>query len=645
MPEKFPTNIKGLLRESYTEKTSERRLWDMSLKFLEGRQWLSFDKRLDGFVTSRMGSDAQTRVTVNLLLNITRNITSRLALSYPSVVVLPASPSSEDIEKAKSSELALRYYWHNDNVKYTLETAIKWLVECGTCALHTFYDPDRDRVRTEVVGPYDIFFEKGVISPEDSSWVALRTYVSKYNLKKAYPDKEEIIEAAGADEMSSDYGTVSTGTTNEPPKDRISVFEVYWRDGKQAIVIGNTYLFKEDEIPISTFPVQIIRYTEVNRRLWGLSLLAPLLDLQLLYNKARSQIIHNVELMGNPKWLVPKTSGINQQSITSRPGEKIYYNPAGGAPQQVAAAAMPAYVMDNVMRIQGEMSDVSGIHSVTLGKRAVGVSSGKAMQVLTQQDTSQLQITQQQIERGVKAMATCVLEYMKVYYSMPKMMGMLDEYGAVSFESIASTSIVDTPEVFIEAGSLFKDEAQDRDAKVMELLERGLIDNETALNELSFRTGNAFISKKVRGIAHARDLLDAARAGMNIEIFLHDDLVAAKQVFDDFIKTGEFYEMEEERQEYIRDVLVSIATAGAPVEDYETAMMANKVFPRAAGGDRGAIGRNIAAANSPNTQQQIIQEQAARAQQAGTAAAAEGALTQGLEGNVSRAPGSRGGVS
>ena len=109
--------------------------------------------------------------------------------------------------------------------------------------------------------------------------------------------------------------------------------------------------------------------------------------------------------------------------------------------------------------------------------------------------------------------------------------------------------------------------------------------------------------------------------------------------------TGEFYEMVEERQEYIRDVLVSIATAGAPVEDYETAMMANKVFPRAAGGDRGAIGRNIAAANSPNTQQQIIQEQAARAQQAGTAAAAEGALTQGLEGNVSRAPGSRGGVS
>ena len=644
MPEKFPENIKGRLRESHTEKTGERRLWDMSLKFLEGRQWLSFDKRIDGFATSRMRGDAQTRVTVNLLLNITRNITSRLALSYPSIAVLPASPSSEDIEKAKSSEMALRYYWHNDETKFTLERAVKWLVECGTCALHTFFDPDQDRVRTEIIGPYDIFFEKGVIHPDESSWIALRSYVSKYNLKRAYPDHEKVIEEAGADEMSADYGAVSTGTTNEPPKDRISVFEVYWRDGKHAIVIGNTYLFKEDQIPIKTFPVQIIRYTEVSRRLWGLSLLAPLLDLQLLYNKARSQIIANTELMGNPKWLVPKTSGVSNQSITSKPGEKIYYNPAGGAPSQVAAAPMPSYVMDNVMRIQGEMGDVAGIHSVTLGKRAVGVTSGKGMEVLAAHDTSQLQITQQQIERAVKAMAKCVLEFMKVYYTEPKMMSMLDEYGRVSFHSIQSTVINDTPEVFLEAGSLFRDEAQDRDAKIMELQQLGLIDNQTALNELSFRTGNSFISERVRGLSHARDLLDATRAGMNIEIFLHDDLEAAKQVFDEFVKSAEFYDLEEERQDYIRDILVSIATAGAPVEDYQTAMMANKVFPRAAGADRGAIANNIAAANSPNTQQQVIQEQAARSQQAGTAAATERMLTRGAEGNISRAPGSRGAI-
>ena len=132
----FPQNIKTIISESHQEKTSERRLWDLSLKFLEGRQWLDYDKRLAQYVTQKTGSDGQTRVTVNLLLNIYRNILSRLALSYPSVAVIPASPSNDDIVKAKSSETALRYYWQSDNIKEVMEETIKWLLTCGTCAAH-----------------------------------------------------------------------------------------------------------------------------------------------------------------------------------------------------------------------------------------------------------------------------------------------------------------------------------------------------------------------------------------------------------------------------------------------------------------------------------------------------------------------------
>ena len=351
-------------------------------------------------------------------------------------------------------------------------------------------------------------------------------------------------------------------------------------------------------------------------------------------------------MMGNPKWLVPKTAGVSAQSMTSRPGEKIYYNPAGGAPQQIAAAPMPAYVMDNIMRIQGEMGDVAGVHSVTLGKSAVGVSSGKAMEVLSSQDTSQLQITQQSIERGTQLMAKCVLELMKRYYTEPKMMGMLDMHGRVTFDAIQATNIVDTPEVFIEAGSLFKEESQDRDAKVVELLQLGLIDKDVALNELSFRTGNAFISERISGIAHARDMLDAVRAGLNIEIFLNDDLEAFKNIFNEFMHTIAFYELPQERQDYMRDILVSVSTAGAPEEIYEGAMVSNKVFPRSRGGtlDPEQMSRDIALGNSPNTQEQIIAENAAGAQRVGGAAAAERAMTRGLDGNVSMAPGGRGGL-
>ena len=75
-------------------------------------------------------------------------------------------------------------------------------------------------------------------------------------------------------------------------------------------------------------------------------------------------------------------------------------------------------------------------------------------------------------------------------------------------------------------------------------------------------------------------------------------------------------------------------------------MVSNKVFPRSRGGtlDPEQMSRDIALGNSPNTQEQIIAENAAGAQRVGGAAAAERAMTRGLDGNVSMAPGGRGGV-
>ena len=630
----FPKNIKGLISNSRVEKNSERRLWDLTLRFVEGRQWISYDRRVGQLLTTRLTQENSSRVTVNLLINMYRNVLSRLALSYPSIAVMPATPSAEDIVKAKASEMAIQYYWHRDGIKKKMETLIKWLLTTGTGAFHTYYDPDDGHVTTRVYGAYDIFFEKGVISPDDSRWIALRSFSTKDELKEIYPDHaKEINESStGTDD---NYGIVSSGTTGEPPKDRVELFEVYWRDGRHAVVIGGTYLHK-GKWKTKTYPIQIIRYTEVPRRLWGLSMLAPALDLQLLYNRARSQVIHNVELMGNPKWLIPKTSGVSSHSITSKPGEKVFYNPAGGAPQQVAAAPLPGYLLDNISRIQSEMMDAVGIHSVTLGKRAVGVTSGKAMTTLSEKDTSQLQITQEAVEYGTSKMAMVVLELMKKKYTEDRMVRILDQYGQVAFKALKNTDIVDEPEVFLEAGSLFRDEAQDRDAKVMQLLEMGLIEKDVAMQELSFRTGNKNVSERVQSVSHARDMLDAVRLGGQIEIFASDDLKSIKEVFAEFMRTTDFYELPPDTQEYARDVLVAVATAEAPNEDYENLMASKKVFPRGTSKtDPAGVAKTMHAPGSLQAQNQVAQEQAARAQRSGSMANAERLMSRRSEGVMS----------
>ena len=157
------------------------------------------------------------------------------------------------------------------------------------------------------------------------------------------------------------------------------------------------------------------------------------------------------------------------------------------------------------------------------------------------------------------------------YYTDSKMVSMMDNLGSIVWKELKGTNIIKNPEVFLEAGSLFRHESGDRDQKVLEMLQMGLIPPDEALKELSFRTGNAQI---------AENILEAAKRGFAVEIYNTDDVGAFKKVFGDYMKTEEYYKLDPERQEYIADIFVSLETSGMPEEAYQQAMMMRKVFPR-----------------------------------------------------------------
>jgi len=573
---KFPTNFKAEIDKADVNRFRDRSVWDISLLFLEGRQWNSFSSEI---VQNRlmMGGGGDYKITVNLLLNIYRNLLSKLATTYPGIVVSPASPSTDDILKAQASEMALKYYWNQSDLKNLLGKSFEWLLSCGTVAYHSYYDPDEDQVITEIVNPFDLIFEPYVSCPDDSQWIGIRRHVAKPELIKSFPKFEETIK-----ETSDSYSAQNKpgqASLQQSPADRVEIFEVYWKDGRHGILLGSEYLYK-GENQLSRIPIEILRYTQVPGKLWGVGLIAPLIDMQWLYNKSRSQVLKNIELMSNPKWLIPKSAGVNPNAITNRPGEKIYYNAAGGAPTQIGASPLPSHVFDNITRLQSEMMDVSGIHSTSLGKRAVGITSGKAMQTMAELDMSQLQQTQLRIEDRIKKVAENVLGLMKLYYNESRMIRMFDSSGKIVFREISNMDITDAPEVFVEAGSLFRSESQDRDKKIYDLLELGLIPPDEAIKELSYSTGNKFVIDKMENMAHAQELLEAASIGYDIEIFKTDDLAAFSQVFGDFIRSPKYYELGEERQEYIRDVFIAIENAGLSAEELGQANLQEKVFPR-----------------------------------------------------------------
>lgn len=557
-----------------SEKSIEKRKWELAQLFLEGRQHISYDRNLSKYVTAKAQAGKQ-QVTINLILNIYRNIVSRLTTAYPSIRVIPASPLADDIVKAKASETAVRYWWTQNEMKQVLQEAIQSLLVTGNAGLFEYYDPEKECVKVKHISPYDLYFEKYSNGMEDSRFVAVRTYVTKEQLKEDFPSKAEELETVSyASNVTSEY-------THPVPEERVELYEVYLLKGKDrgryALMCGSTVLF-EGRTPNNIIPVQHIRYTSVPDKMWGISLIYPLIELQAMYNKARGLVMENALIMTNPKWLIPTTAGVAPNAITSQPGEKIFYNPAGGTPQQIGMAPMPNYVFQNVSSIQAEMLDISGIHSTSLGKRTVGIQSGKAIEAISEQDLSQLVVTQNSIEYACKDLAQVVLVYMKAFYKKTRMTKMLDGYGGIIFKEVKNTDYVDSPEVFIEAGSLFQDQAADKDKKVLEMLQLQLITKEEAVSALSFSTGSTYALEKMASMSHAEQILRAAVAGAEIEVYATDDLDIFVKVFSDYMRLPEFYELDEEKQSYVSDVFVSMVEFKQALMQGQVGLR-DKVFP------------------------------------------------------------------
>ena len=163
-----PTSHHKSIEQSKATKFADERMWSMSLLFLEGRQNIQWDRNLKQYASIRAGGRSR-QITINLLINVYRNISARLRTAYPSVICMPASPSSEDIVKATMSETALRYYWMRGDMKNVIAKSVDWLLTAGTTAYHTYYDPNDKEVKTVCVDPYSLFFEPGTENPEDST--------------------------------------------------------------------------------------------------------------------------------------------------------------------------------------------------------------------------------------------------------------------------------------------------------------------------------------------------------------------------------------------------------------------------------------------------------------------------------------------
>jgi hypothetical protein len=541
----------GRINASKESKKIYERRWEMCLRFLNSEQHANWDATSRSYTTASRKGDKH--LVINKILPLYKNLLSRLSTNYPGVAVMPASPSSSDVTKAISSEAYLRYWWTTAKVSKIARKTIEYLLSTGTAALYAYWCDGK--VVARAISPVDLFFDAAVLDPEDSEWLAIRVWSNKEEVEERFPEalgRLKDLEASKADAVPGRL----VYEDGEGPPGTYELFEIY-HDGHLTIMCKDIILYR-GKTPSEIVPIHIIRWTEIPNIAWGQGLVEPLLDLQRVYNSSREMVMNNVSLMSNPKWLIPKGAGLASNALVGRAGEKVFHEP-GFAPQQVPAVPLPQYVFDNITRTSTDMLDTSGIYSATLGNKPGGSLSGVAIDKLVANDLSSLQVSQNCIEEAFADLAKSVLILTKAYMTKAQMIRQLDSYGSAVFFELNEQDLVEYPDVIIEAGTLFQDSIEARERRVLSMFQAGLIDKSVAMRELSFRTGNAYLLKQMKDISHAREMLELIKRGALVELLPTDDKESFKAVFEEFIKSPEFYYLPVERQDYLSDMLGMLA--------------------------------------------------------------------------------------
>lgn len=534
--------IAAQIAQSLNLNTQFRQVWEVCIEFLRGNQEPGI--AVSGINTT--GAQIANRIwqpeniIINKILPLRNSVASRLATAYPSMTVLPASDTVDDEMRAKASQLALRYFWNEKKVKRKLKDGTQWLTDTGNYWLHEYFDEVTGDVEVEVVKPFDGICEPYVSDIKDAEWLGIRRFTTKEALAARFPDEMKQIDEHASQSRSADsYRQLGP---NSKPRDRIELWEVYTVDGRHLMMLGS-YVLWEGRTRTKNIPIQHVRYNEISGYLQGVGLVEVCLSSQIMRNRFNTQIMKNAYLIGNPKILRPVEAGLEPGVFASDAGEIIDYN-GGHAPSFLGAPPLPDYLVTLPARLDADMSDAASQHAISMGKIS-GAKSGVAIDALTANDLSPLQLVQENIEEAVTDMAVCVLQLMKAHYSEKKLVRMLGDNGTFVHLELDSTDFVDDPQVFLEAGSLFRMEASDRDQKTLQMLAAKVISPEEAKRNLATHMVSGDMVDKMRAIRRAKDLLNAVVTFKRPvqDITPLDDLDALKEVFGEYAHSPDFYRM------------------------------------------------------------------------------------------------------
>lgn len=348
-------------------------------------------------------------------------------------------------------------------------------------------EPEEVEVRTgdvqiRVVSPFQMFVDPSASRLDDARWVAQESFVHVDLLRDRMGSAaKDIAPDVTASEyynyeqsLRFDRGTSSM--LSEDTRDQVRVIE-YWErpskkhPGGRVVTIANERTLDERDNPYGgSFPYVAFRGIKVPGRFWGDGYVKHLRPLQTMHNRAVSRYHEIMNLMGNPKWVVDKGSGIKETSINDRPGEVITKTPGM---EVIAVSPPPApTIHPNVMSLAlNGMQTISGINDPLVGQNPPNVRSASALYGLQEAAMRSFVPLALNTESSLRDSGRLVLNLIKRFYTEDRAFRVLGDAGRAEVHHLKAADVERVADVTVVHGSMFPKSKAAQQDRALQLLQ------------------------------------------------------------------------------------------------------------------------------------------------------------------------------
>lgn len=573
----------------------------LNLAFLQGRQWTAWDGQR---IFEPALDPNREKVTDNRIGPVIRTEISKMTKTRPVWLGVPRTQSDEDVTAARYAELAMEDIWKTHGLQRKLRQALLWARVCGAGYWKVWWDPTLGKSREILryhdehpempgqavkdiygrpLGPEhletmppevaetmvpskvamgDICFEvksffslyadplAGEDGLESCEWiidesVVSQDYAAKHFDVELQADTDPSIGAVEARMPGWEVG--AAGPTNT----RGIKLREYWSKDKHVIwAPGSNEVVLEEANPYPWLPYAMFRGVPMPGRFYPDSVVTQLRPRQVDLNKRLSQIAESSEYIANPALLVPSSMGddFNWQGL---PGEQIGYQDSGAAtslPSFLQAPPLPAYVENDISRIENSIMEISGQHEVTGASVPTGVTAASAINLLQEADDTRLGPDIADMEEALTHAGTRALWFVRNRYTDERHLRVGGEDGAWEIAAFKGEKVEGCDHVEVQAGSGMPQSKAAQQAAIQQVLTL-LVQNGVPVSERSMRRVmreyqvgglEAFFSSQSHDESQIQEEHRQMGLGVALDINSYDNDAMHIEGHSDFMKTARY---------------------------------------------------------------------------------------------------------